>query len=90
MIFILKREGIWDLIKCKVTSMNFLAIVIRESLIEIFFKENKQRAHLTLTLFIKDDFVDMICENENLRKAWKKLEDTFQVKDFSIMQMMTE
>jgi hypothetical protein len=41
MIFILKREGIWDLTKCKVTSMNFLAIVIRESLIEIFFKENK-------------------------------------------------
>jgi hypothetical protein len=41
MIVILKREGIWDLIKCKVTSMNFLAIVRRESLIEKTFKENK-------------------------------------------------
>jgi hypothetical protein len=69
MIVIFKRKGIWDLIKCKVTSTNFHAIVGKESLIEKTFKENKQKTHLTLTLFIKDDFVDMVCENENLAKA---------------------
>jgi len=45
---------------------------------------------LTLTLSIKNDLVDMVCEIENLAKAWKMLEDTFQVKNFSIVQMMTE
>jgi hypothetical protein len=41
MIVILKREDIWDLIKCEVTSMNFPTIVGRKSLIEKTFKEKK-------------------------------------------------
>ncbi len=89
MIVILKRKGIWDLINCEVISTNFPAIVVRESL-DKTFKEKKQKAHLTLTLFIKDDFVDMVCENENLAKTWKTLEDAFKVKDFSIMQMISK
>jgi hypothetical protein len=41
MIVILKREDIWDLIKCEVTSTNYRAIVGRKSLIEKTFKEKK-------------------------------------------------
>jgi hypothetical protein len=45
MIVILKKKGLWDLIKCKVTSTNFLAIVGGESLIEKTLKK-KNREHI--------------------------------------------